>query len=359
MAIWQFLFSKRERLMSLAFLVGFVVDNLTLVRIDVLWSSLVLLSYLMVAVIAVLLTAFAERREVRGPLAARLFSLAPFLAQFSFGALFSGYFVFFTRSASLTSSWAFIVLLAAVLLGNEFFKNYYQRFEFQINILFVAIFFFTILYTPIVLNRMDVWAFLVSGAVSVLVMMMLVFVLSRIIPEVMKNMRPVLKVSLGSAFVVINILYFTNIIPPIPLSLKQAGVYHVVERTEGGGYQAQTEGVAWYDLVSRYHPTIHRLANEPLYFYSSVFAPTHLSVPIFHEWQYFDDIKNEWVTTDRLQFQVTGGRDGGYRGYSVKGNLFAGEWRVNVVTEQGQYLGRTRFTVERVPTLSTLVIKLL
>lgn len=44
-----------------------------------------------------------------------------------------------------------------------------------------------------------------------------------------------------------------------------------------------------------------------------------------------------------------GGREGGYRGYSVKGNLFAGEWRVNVTTERGQSLGRTSFTVVDIP----------
>ena len=40
-----------------------------------------------------------------------------------------------------------------------------------------------------------------------------------------------------------------------------------------------------------------------------------------------------------------GGRDGGYRGYSVKRDPTAGHWRVNVVTEFGQVIGRVSFEV--------------
>jgi hypothetical protein len=350
MAIWEFLFSKRERLMSVAFFAGFIIDNLALTRIDVLWSSIVLFMYLIIAVVAVSLSAVPQSRASHSVVVSRLFSSAPFFAQFAFGALFSGYFVFFTRSASFASSWIFLVLLGALFLGNEFFKNYYQRFEFQINILFIAIFFFATLYMPIVLKSMDAWVFLVSGGISLMAIALVVILLSRIVPETIRKTKAVLVVSLGLVFIFVNILYFTNIIPPIPLSLKEAGVYHVVYRTEGGMYRALAERVEWYSLVERYHPLVHRAPDEPLYFYSSVFAPTHLSVPILHEWQYFDGKKNEWVTTERLQFQVVGGRDGGYRGYSFKGNLFAGEWRVNVITERGQHLGRTNFTVVNVLT---------
>ena len=331
--------------MSIAFFGGFIIDNIALDRIDVLWSSLVLFAYLLVAIVAVCLSAISQGSAERGVAVSHIFSLAPFFAQFAFGSLFSGYFIFYTRSASLASSWFFVVLLGALFLGNEFFKNYYERFEFQVNILFVAIFFFATLYMPIVFGSMDARVFLMGGGVSLVMVSLLIALLSRIAPEVTRKTKHILMVSLGSVFIVINVLYFTNIIPPIPLSLKEAGIYHLVEKAEGGLYRVQTEPIEWFNVTERYHPKIHHTEGEPLYFYSAIFAPTRLSVPVFHEWQYFDVMKNEWVTTDRLLFQVVGGRDGGYRGYSVKGNIFAGEWRVNVVTERGQSLGRTNFTV--------------
>lgn len=349
MTKWKLISAKPERLMSVAFLSGFIIDNLTLTRIDVLWSSLVLFAYLLVAIAAVFVSTAAQSTMVRRVLPDRLFSLSPLFTQFAFGALFSGYFVFYMRSASLVSSWLFVVLLASLLLGNEFFKNYYQRFELQVNILFVAIFFFATLYMPIVLKRMDAQVFLTSGAVSLFAIVLFIILLSRIVPEMVRKTRSVLTLGLGSVFMLINVLYFANIIPPIPLVLKEANVYHLVEKIADGSYKVQTEPVKWYDLLRRYHPRIHRVPHEPLYFYSSVFAPTRLSVPLIHEWQYFDAVKNKWVTTDRLSFQIVGGREGGYRGYSVKGNLFAGEWRVNVTTERGQSLGRTSFTVVDIP----------
>lgn len=341
----EFLFAKRERLMSVAFFAGFIVDNIALDRIDVLWSSLVLFAYLTLAVVAVCLSALSQSKVVRGVVMTRLVSWSPLFAQFALGSLFSGYFIFYTRSASLASSWLFVALLGALFLGNEFFKSYYERFEFQINILFVAIFFFATLYVPILLSRMDAGAFLMSGGVSLIMIVLITTLLSLVAPEVIKRTRYVLAISLGSVFILINALYFTNVIPPVPLSLKEAGVYHLVEKTETGLYQVQTEPAEWFDLAQRYHPKIHHTEGEPLYFYSAVFAPTRLNVPVFHEWQYLDKVKNEWVTTDHLLFQVVGGRDGGYRGYSVKGNIFAGEWRVNVITERGQSLGSTNFTV--------------
>ncbi|MHB1117931.1 MAG: hypothetical protein ACYCZ7_00150 [Minisyncoccota bacterium] len=185
-------FAKRERMISLVFLSGFIIDNLTLTRIDVLWSSLVLLGYLAVAFVAVLMSSLPRQMRVKEGVRSRILFWSPFLAQFALGSLFSGYFVFYTRSASFVSSWLFIVLLGVLFLGNEFFKNYYRRFEFQATILFVAILFFSTLYTPLLLNRMDASAFLVGGGISLSVMALFALLLYRITPEIIKKTKLVL-----------------------------------------------------------------------------------------------------------------------------------------------------------------------
>lgn len=48
------------------------------------------------------------------------------------------------------------------------------------------------------------------------------------------------------------------------------------------------------------------------------------------------------VTTDKLDYEVTGGRGGGYRGYTYKLNV-SGKWRVDEETEEGLLLGRIKF----------------
>ena len=52
-----------------------------------------------------------------------------------------------------------------------------------------------------------------------------------------------------------------------------------------------------------------------------------------------------WRVTDRMGFEVAGGRDGGFRWYSRKRTIAPGQWRVDVVTDRGQTLGRIDFTV--------------
>jgi hypothetical protein len=66
-------------------------------------------------------------------------------------------------------------------------------------------------------------------------------------------------------------------------------------------------------------------------------------VPVHHVWS--RKTPSGWVRTDRIAFQIAGGRQGGYRGYTVKSGVVPGEWRVEVETETGQTLGRIDFTV--------------
>ena len=106
------------------------------------------------------------------------------------------------------------------------------------------------------------------------------------------------------------------------------------------------EGQPWYAfLVLR--ETIHVSAGNPVYFYSAVFAPTRITeTRIVHHWQYFDEKNGAWGTRSRIEFSISGGRDGGYRGYSLKTNMEPGLWRVRVETTRGQVLGQKSFWVE-------------
>lgn len=334
--------------MTAAFLSGFIVDNFTLTRIDLAMTVMVLSAYLFLATLGFILISIS-----RGG------TLVPYVTQFAFGSLLSGYFVLFTRSASLAGSWFFILLLGIAIFGNEFLKEEYRRFELRATMLFAAFFFFAIIYMPVVLKSMGAWTFFLSGLVSLAATWFVVRVVARIKPEVVRTTKRTLVATIGGLFVGVNGLYFANIIPPIPLSLKDAGVYHFVSRTEIGGYTGRAESVKWYDVFGRYHPQFHYAQGEPVFFYSAVFAPTALNTTILHEWQYYNEQQGIWMTTDRLGFQITGGRDGGYRGYSVKQSILPGLWRVNVVTERGQLIGRTTFSVTDATIATQLETKVL
>ena len=76
-----------------------------------------------------------------------------------------------------------------------------------------------------------------------------------------------------------------------------------------------------------------------------MFAPTNLTKKIYHEWQIYSDNKSEWLTSDKRGYELIGGREGGYRGYTMKKNIRPGEWRVNIITEDDLLLGTINFDI--------------
>lgn len=330
-------YTKYERhISSGAFLLGFIIDNFTLTRIDQWLDNLILLSYLLIAGLGIFLFHLFESRGWGH-------GFFPIAIQFAFGGLFSGYFVFYSRSASLASSWIFIAFIILFLIGNELSKGKYSRLGFQIGVFFAALFSFSIFYVPILVNSIGAWVFVLSGIVSLVAIRLFVKLLSFVVSRKIEETRKVLITIVGTIFVVFNILYFTNVIPPIPLSLKEVGVFHSVDRV-GGNYIVTYEDKEWYQFYKRYNDTF-RSNGEPVYFFSAVFAPTDLKTNIYHHWQYFD---GQWVTINKYFLPILGGRGEGYRGYSYKSNPQEGKWRVDVITERGQVVGRAEFNVVNV-----------
>jgi len=80
--------------------------------------------------------------------------------------------------------------------------------------------------------------------------------------------------------------------------------------------------------------------------FTSVFAPTDLNKSIFHRWKWFNPNTEKWEVTDDLGFEVAGGRDGGFRGYTYKANLKEGLWKVDVITEEELVLGIVDFVIK-------------
>ncbi len=139
-------------------------------------------------------------------------------------------------------------------------------------------------------------------------------------------------------------LYFLNIIPPVPLSLKDIGMYHSVLKYSSGNYLAMYEPAPWYEFWQDTSPTFTYEAGQSAYCFSSVYAPAKLTTPIYHVWQYYDPSTKSWEDEARISFAIAGGRPDGYRGFSVVTLSNPGAWRCNVETESGALIGRTSFT---------------
>lgn len=338
----------------LALIAGVVADNLVLLRRVDLWTSnLLLLTYLFVAAGCIFLFNLIETGRLRHRWVLKVFPVLPVVAQFAFGGLFSGFVSLYSRSAQYAWSWIFVTLLIVILIGNERFYRYYRNFTVQIGAYFFVLFSFLIFFLPIIFREIGPWMFVLSGALSLGGITLLVFALSLVVPEIVQRDKTRVARTIAVMYILFNVAYFTNLIPPLPLAIKDAGIYHSVTRS-GDTYTLSYEPLPWYKFYLRYNTTYHKVAGEPVYVWTAIFAPTGLSTTIYHQWQRYDDAREEWVDEGTFSYPILGGRDGGFRGYTLKGVVRAGEWRVHVITGYGQIIGRVNFTVVDVPTAPKL-----
>jgi hypothetical protein len=70
-----------------------------------------------------------------------------------------------------------------------------------------------------------------------------------------------------------------------------------------------------------------------------------MSTRITHRWEWWNGRQKNWQTLSTVSFAISGGREHGYRGYSLKADPRAGDWRVNIDSTDGRLIGRFAFTV--------------
>lgn len=119
-------------------------------------------------------------------------------------------------------------------------------------------------------------------------------------------------------------------IPPGPLRLSAATFARSVEKLEPVepiGKVSAADIQAWGSLIC----------------FTAISAPAGLREPIYHVW------RRDGAQVARVALSpILGGRPGGYRTYSKRSDLgveLAGRWAVDVLTAQGQLIGRVRLVV--------------
>jgi hypothetical protein len=144
---------------------------------------------------------------------------------------------------------------------------------------------------------------------------------------------------------IINLFYFLKLIPPVPLALDKGIVAHNITMKDDSylvSYEPEDSFVFWrkHKLNFAYVP------DESVYIFSSIFAPTDLSKAVFHRWKWYNENTKEWEITEDIGYNITGGRDGGFRGYTYKNNVKPGEWEVQVLTDEEHVLGVIKFEIK-------------
>lgn len=344
--IRDFLNRHQKFISPVAIIGGFVVDIFTLNQIDQVFDNAILIVHLIIVGVMIALlfsngTPIGERFYVRPRK-----ELYRAIMLFSFGGLFSGFFLFYFRSGTFVTSAPFILLMLGLMLAAEFLKKYYHAVSFRITVYFIAIFSWTIFFVPLVVNRVSAGLFIVSGILSLLMISGFLYLLRTINPYYFRKRYKKFITGILVAFAVFNGLYFLNIIPPVPLSLKFNSVYHSVERVEDFVYKATYEPAPWYQPFRKRSRVYHRRPGEPVYVFTAVFTPAHLETEIHHKWQFFNRETGRWETRSDIPINIRGGRNEGFRGFSFKTAVEPGQWRVTVTNKRSQVLGYVRFKIK-------------
>lgn len=346
--IKNFAIEHERKLSILALATGFIIDSFTLRGVDFYLENVVLLIYLGILTLSILFTNLSEGEGQFRQFLQRFHWLFILTMQLVLGAIWSAFLVFYSRSASISDSWPFLLLLFLQLIGNEFLRAKYARLRIQVALLYFAIFSYAIFLLPIMLKRLSAGVFVLSGVVSLVVIFFLLKFLKLFLHAKISNDKKALTLIIGLIFAGINGFYFFNLIPPIPLSLKNAGVYHSIERNNQGVYFLTGEEVTGLQLLS-FNSKIHLATGAPAYFFAAVFAPAEFNASLVHRWEYFDEVQTRWVLASQIPISILGGRETGFRTYSWK-TVSPGLWRVTVETDSGLIVGRSRFeVVERAP----------
>jgi hypothetical protein len=342
---WGWIDHHERPLSALSMIAGFGFDNYTYRRIDLPNTQALFIAYLALAASSIAFLHLLTRRKEAGQPMPRWHSLLPVATQFALGGLLSAFLVFYSRGSALTASWPFLLVLGAILIGNEYFKNYYSKLAFTAILFFFVLYSWCIVTMPILTGSIGTLTFLASGLAAAVLFYLFARALRMIGNEQWLSARKTVALGALSVFAVLNLFYFTDILPPLPLALADSGVYQSVAKT-AKGYVARAEPQSWRVRFGA-TPVMHVTPGQSLSVYSAVFAPISLSTHITHLWQRYDEASGEWRTVSKVTYEIHGGRDGGYRGYTIHHNIEPGDWRVDVDTGDGRTIGRIRFTVER------------
>jgi hypothetical protein len=202
--------------------------------------------------------------------------------------------------------------------------------------------YFAYLY-PVLIGKLRWWTFALAIATSLVPLM----ALNRLHLRVTGNRRQVLRQALAPSLgvqVALLALFLLRLLPPVPLSLMDIGIYHAVARNASGEYELSRVRPPWWNIWSVDDRKFLARAGDRVYCFFRVFAPSRFEDAVQVRWAYWEPAAG-WVSSDAVPVVVRGGRERGFAGYTYKQNWRPGDWRVTIETTDGREIGGRAFVV--------------
>jgi MFS family permease len=332
--------------MAAFFFLGFLYDVLTLSRVDDKLTLVQQGAYL--SLLGTLL--FLEQRwsgETKPPAwLAKAWRFNEDVLHFFFGSLLSSFALLYFKSASGFASLLFLLVVFGLLVGNEL-----PRFRAMGPVVRVAIFSFCVTsyvayLLPVLFGFLSAWLFLLAVVMGCGAVLGLFGVVRRwnggdLSTVFWRVAVPGLVVQGG-----LLLLYLLRVIPPVPLALQFAGIYHdvkVVKGEKGREYHLSYEAPGWKFWHSGNQDFYARPGDKAWYFVR-IFAPKHFRDRVTFRW-YYDDPDKGWVERGSFKTSIAASTDAGFRTMAYTTSLKPGDYSVSVEAQDGREIGSMDFTV--------------
>jgi len=326
----------------LFFLAGFFFDIFTLGEAE---DSFNILQQVFYITFSILFLTYELRKQLDEGYKPHPFLLknAPYLNlafHFFIGSLLSAFLIFFFKSSSIISSGFFIISITTAFIINEFTVSDRWNLIIKSVLLFICInsFFSYIFVFP--LGFIGFIPFLLGLIINLFITWALFTYLKskEISLDQLNNNFFFPAITTTILFVS---FYMLNILPPVPIAIKQARVCREVSKNNENYLCYHSK--LWWNFWDKGEQVFRYEKGDKVYVFFSIFSPLKFSDSVSINWYYKQN--GQWVKTDGIQVQLTGGRRHGFRAYVYKKNLQTGNWYTTVTTKDSREVGRIYFKV--------------
>lgn len=277
----------------------------------------------------------------------RVLKLWPFrdlALHFFLGTLLNIYSLFYIKSASLFSSVVFLLLMIVMIFTNELpFVKKSKRINLKVGLYSICLFSFFSVVFPIVFGFIGIIPFSFSVVCTFAILFVQSILLRKIVADSVVLFHAIFS-PVFSVIIIFSAFYYFGLIPPVPLSVKEQGVYHSLSKRDSHYYLSMDINEDKNEFFNFGKTSFYAEPGDEIYFYSQIYSPARISDKIIIRWFKEDNFGN-WINMDDVPVTIKGGREEGFRIYTFKSNYEPGEWKIVVETSSGVEVSRLYFEI--------------
>ena len=295
------------------FVAGFIFDLFTVSRIDDLISILQQAAYLIIITVMIGLEIYDQHSPFNWrPKFIKAWSYRNFIMHFFFGSLLSAYTIFYFKSASLITSFAFLAVLASVLVVNELSRVQSSGPLIRMGLLSLCLVSYFGYLVPIIFGHTGIIPFILAQVLTIGFHSALFYFLKNKLGNHVTSFKPLAKTVFAPCAAVQIVflgLYMTSLIPPVPLSAQYMGIYHSVQKDNDLYDLGYTRSK--YKFWQNGDQTFSARPGDKIVLFTRLFSPARFKEDINIRWQY-KNARGDWETHDVIPLKISGGRDEGF-----------------------------------------------